>query len=67
MSDLTHGPDDDAPSRPGQADPVFSAPRRAKGPGRGALLGSVAAVVLIGAAVGAWLQWGGSDGPVSIV
>ena len=51
MSDPTTGPD-----------PVFTAPRRAKGPSRGSILGSVAAVVLIGAAVGAWLQWGGSSG-----
>jgi hypothetical protein len=27
------------------------------------VLGSIAAIVLIGAAIGAWLQWGGSDGP----
>ncbi len=70
MSENIHDPSDDAPVRPGQAEPVFSAPRRNKGPSRGPLLGSVAAVVLIGAAVGAWLQWGGSggsegsDGPV---
>ena len=61
MSDLTNGPNDDAPIQPGQAEPVFSAPRRAKGPSRGPVIGIVAAAVLVAAAVGAWLQWGGSD------
>ena len=42
-------------------EPVFTASRRAqaKGPGRGPLLGSIIALVLIAASVGAWLQWGG--------
>ena len=62
MSESIQGPNDDAPIRPGQAEPVFSAPRRAKGPSRGPVIGIVAAVVLVAAAVGAWLQWGGSDG-----
>jgi len=44
-----------------QPEPVFTARRRAGGPTRGAVLGSIVALVLIGAAVGAWLQWGGSD------
>jgi len=43
-------------------EPVFTAPRRAKGPSRGPVIGSVIMLVLIAAAVGAWLQWGGSDG-----
>jgi hypothetical protein len=44
-------------------EPVFTASRRAqaKGPGRGPLLGSIIALVLIAASVGAWLQWGGRD------
>ena len=46
-------------------EPVFTASRRAqaKGPGRGPLLGSVVALVLIAAVVGAWLQWGSRDEP----
>jgi hypothetical protein len=46
-------------------EPVFTASRRAqaKGPGRGPLLGSVIALVLIAASVGAWLQWGGRSEP----
>ena len=46
-------------------EPVFTAPRRGrnKGPGRRAILGSVAALALIGASVGAWLQWGKGDAP----
>ncbi len=45
------------------SEPVFTAPRRGrgKGPGRGAVVGSIAALVLIAAAVGAWLQWGDRD------
>lgn len=48
-------------------EPVFTASRRtqAKGPGRGPLLGSIIALVLIAAAVGAWLQWGGRDEPAA--
>ena len=45
------------------SEPVFSAPRRAKGPNRAAVLGSIAVIVLIATAIGAWLQWGGSDEP----
>jgi len=46
-------------------EPVFTASRRAqaKGPGRGPLLGSIIALVLLAAAVGAWLQWGSRDEP----
>ena len=49
-------------------EPVFTASRRAqaKGPGRGPLLGSIIALVLIVAAVGAWLQWGGGDEPAAV-
>jgi len=48
-------------------EPVFTASRRAqaKGPGRGPLLGSIIALVLIAAAVGAWLQWGSRDEPLA--
>ena len=63
MSDDTHGTEPDLPVRPGQADPVFTAPRRAKGPGGRTVLGIVAVVVLCVAAVGAWLQWGSPDRP----
>jgi len=51
-------------------EPVFTASRRAqaKGPGRGPLLGSIIALVLIAASVGAWLQWGGrGESPVAPV
>ena len=46
-------------------EPVFTASRRAqaKGPGRGPLLGSIIALLLIAASVGAWLQWGGRSEP----
>jgi hypothetical protein len=49
------------------SEPVFTAPRRGrgKGPGRRAILGSVAALALISASVGAWLQWGQGDAPVT--
>ncbi len=43
------------------SDPVFTAPRRTKGPSRGPVVGSLAVIVLIAAAIGAWLQWGGGD------
>lgn len=45
------------------SEPVFTAPRRARGPSRGPILASLAVIVLIAAAIGAWLQWGGSEGP----
>jgi hypothetical protein len=60
MTDPTTGPDG-APEPPVQPEPVFTARRRGGGPTRGAVLGSIIALFVIGAAVGAWLQWGGSD------
>ena len=60
MTDPTTGPDG-APVPPVQPEPVFTARRRAGGPTRGAVLGSVIALFMIGAAVGVWLQWGDSD------
>ncbi len=60
MTDPTTGPDG-APVPPVPPEPVFTARRRGGGPTRGAVLGSIIALFMIGAAVGAWLQWGGSD------
>lgn len=63
VSDSTRGPEPELPIRPGQAEPVFTAPRRAKGPSGGPVIGIVAVIVLCVAAVGAWLQWGSRDRP----
>jgi hypothetical protein len=47
----------------GQAEPVFTATRRTRtrGPGRGPLLGSIAAIVVIGGAVAWWIRGGDAD------
>lgn len=69
MSDATIGgsggttlpPGGDAPpDELGQTDPVFTAPRRSRGPGRGFVLTSLVTVVAMGAAIGVWLKFGGA-------
>jgi serine/threonine-protein kinase len=57
---------EDLPARPGQDDPVFSAPRRARGPGKGAMLSVFVMLMIAGASAVAWFQFGGKrflEGP----
>jgi hypothetical protein len=58
---IGNGPSGEAPGeRLGQSDPVFTPPRRPRGPGKAIVLKSLVTVVAIGAAVGVWLKF--SDG-----
>jgi len=63
MSDDRFSAEADLPDRPGRADPVFSQPRRARGPGRGPLLGVFAVLLIAGVSSLAWFQFGGADAP----
>jgi len=60
MSDDKFPTDAGLPDRPGQADPVFSTPRRARGPGRGPLVGVFAMLLVAGVSAVAWFQFGGT-------
>ncbi len=50
------------PSQPVPAAPVFSSPRRVKGPGRGLVLGSLFVVLFLGGGFAAWLRFGAEWG-----
>lgn len=63
MSDATRGTEAEQPVRPGPADPVFTAPRRTRGPGKGPLLGVFVTLAIAVAATVAWFQFGGVNVP----
>jgi hypothetical protein len=63
MSDATRGTEAELPVRPDPADPVFTAPRRTKGPGKGPLLGVLVTLAIAVAATVAWFQFGGVNVP----
>ncbi len=63
MSDVTRGSEGELPVRPGQVDPVFTAPRRTRGPGKGPLLGVFVTLAIAGASAVAWHQFGGVNVP----
>jgi hypothetical protein len=63
MSDATRGSEGDLPVRSGQDNPVFTAPRRTKGPGKGPLLGVFVTLAIAGASAVAWFQFGGGSVP----
>ena len=63
MSDATRGTEGELPVRPGQDAPVFTAPRRTKGPGKGPMLGVFVALAIAGASAVAWHQFGGVNVP----
>jgi hypothetical protein len=63
MSDVTRGSEGELPVRPGQVDPVFTAPRRTRGPGKGPLLGVFVTLAIAGASAVAWHQFGGGNVP----
>ncbi len=63
MSDATRGTEGELQVRPGQGDPVFTAPRRTRGPGKGPLLGVFVTLAIAGASAVAWFQFGGGNVP----
>ena len=63
MSDATRGTEGELQVRPGQGDPVFTAPRRTRGPGKGPLLGVFVTLAIAGASAVAWFQFGGVNVP----
>jgi len=63
MSDIKRGSESELPVRPGQDDPVFTAPRRTRGPGKGPLLGVFVTLAIAVASTVAWFQFGGVNVP----
>ena len=63
MSDVTRGSEGELPALPGQVDPVFTAPRRTRGPGKGPLLGVFVTLAIAVASAVAWFQFGGGNVP----